>query len=140
MRDAIGQLVELTGRVALAGGDGLLAPVGLGNTPTLTAADLDVPAEDAGESHLERGDARLLLEPRLELDHALGAALAQLAELRQLRVEFRLEDLAVFGLNRRTRDQARARAARLGRSRCRAPPEGTPSVSRSPGRRRSTGR
>ena len=103
--DAIGQLVELTGRVALAGGHGLLAPVGLGDTSTLAAAHLDVPTKYPGKSHLERGNARLLLEPRLELHHAFGAAFAQLAELRQFGIEFRFEDLAVFCLNRRTRDQ-----------------------------------
>src|SRR3954471_17771334 len=54
VEDAIGQFVELRRGVALAGGDGLLAPITLRHLAGLAAADLDVPAKNARIAHLER--------------------------------------------------------------------------------------
>ena len=78
------ELLELLGDVALAGGERLLADIGIGDEAQLSLGDFDVIAEHAVVAHAEIPDAGLFLLPRLDLrEHALAAGLdgAQLVKL-----------------------------------------------------------
>ena len=59
----VGERVEVVAREALAGRDRLLAPPRGGRLVDVRARHLDVPAEDAGVSELQAGDARRLAQP-----------------------------------------------------------------------------
>src|SRR5262249_31458400 len=77
----------------------------LGNARRVRARDLDVPAEDARVTQLERSDAGVFAELGLELDHALGAALGERGELVEVGVVAGAEDGAVLRLLRRALDE-----------------------------------
>ena len=82
--DGAFELLELLGDVALAGGERLLADIGIGDEAQLPLGDFDVIAEHAVIAHAEIPDAGLFLLPRLDLrEHALAAGLdgAQVVKL-----------------------------------------------------------
>ena len=105
VQDARLQLFELVGRVALAGGDRLLAPVVGRNRRQLAARDLDVVAEDLGEPDLERCDTGAHALPLLELEDHVLAVFRELAQFGHARVVGRAEDPALARAQRRLVDE-----------------------------------
>ena len=94
--DLVFQLLQLLRDVALAGGEGLFADVGLGDHLLIGVADLDEVTEDVVVADLQLGDARLLPQARLQLGEDAFGIITDGAQLIHLRVVALGDDAAVL--------------------------------------------